>query len=80
MYEQYLERALADNNNIEKEKRNIIEAYDYLGQYALHHKDNIAEATSYFKKILELDPKNERAQDFMNTVRELNNPTRGKGR
>lgn len=80
MYEQYLDIALADDANIDKEKRNIIEAYDYLGTYALHHKDNLAEATNYFKKILELDPNNERAKEFMQTVREMNNPTRGKGR
>ena len=80
MYEKYLELALANPESQEKEKKNIIEAYDYLGQYALHHKDNVAEATDYFRKILELDPDNERAKEFMNTVRELNraqSPPRG---
>ena len=80
MYEKYLELALANPASVEKEKKNIIEAYDYLGTYALQIKDNIAEATDYFKKILALDPDNARAKDFMNTVREMNNPTRGKGK
>ena len=79
MYEKYLELALANPASLEKEKKNIIEAYDYLGTYALQLKNNVAEATDYFKKILELDPGNSRAKEFMNTVRELNNPTRGKG-
>ncbi|MGC1244381.1 MAG: tetratricopeptide repeat protein [Chryseosolibacter sp.] len=74
MYEKYLEKALENPESQEKEKKNMIEAYDYLGTYALHHKDNVAEATSYFQKILKLDPANERAKDFMNTVKELNNP------
>lgn len=69
MYEKYLELALANPGNIEKEKKNIIEAYDYLGTYALQLKNNVAEATDYFKKILQLDPDNARAKEFM---RELN--------
>lgn len=81
MYEKYLEKALENPDNLEKEKKNIIEAYDYLGTYALHHKNNVAEATSYFQKILKLDPTNERAKEFMNTVKELNapQPRGGKG-
>lgn len=71
MYEKFIEKAL---ENPEKNKKDIIEAYDYLGQYALYHKDNVAEATSYFQKILQLDPNNERAKDFMNAVREMNTP------
>lgn len=82
MYEKYLEMALENPETQEKEKKNIIEAYDYLGTYALHHKNNVAEATDFFQKILKLDPANARAKEFMNTVRELNNPQPrgGKGR
>jgi tetratricopeptide (TPR) repeat protein len=80
MYEKYLELTLANPGSLEKEKKNIIEAYDYLGTYAVQKKENVAEASSYFKKILELDPNNERAKEFMSTLREINNPTRGKGR
>lgn len=82
MYEKYLEMSLENPETQEKEKKNIIEAYDYLGTYALHHKNNVAEATDFFQKILKLDPSNARAKEFMNTVRELNNPQPrgGKGR
>ena len=77
MYEKFVEIALED---AEKNKKELIDAYDYLGQYALHKKNDLTAATHYFKKILELDPTNERAKDFMDAVREMNNPTRGKGR
>ena len=76
MYEKYIQIALEDP---EKNKKELIDAYDYLGQFALHKKNDIAAATKYFKEILKLDPKNERAQEFMDAVREMNNPTRGKG-
>lgn len=81
MYEKFVELAEADP---EKNKKELIDAYDYLGQYAIHKSTNqaegLAKATSYFQKILKLDPKNERALDFMETVREMNNPTRGRGK
>ncbi|HEX8038612.1 MAG TPA: tetratricopeptide repeat protein [Chryseosolibacter sp.] len=79
MYQKFVELAM---ENVEKNKKDLIEAYDYLGQYALHRKNDVAEATSYFKKILELDPKNERAKEFMDAVKEMNNPQPrgGKGR
>lgn len=69
MYEKYVELALANTEGLEKEKKNLIEAYDYLGTYALHHKEDMEEATDYFKKILKLDPSNERALNFF---KELN--------
>ncbi len=81
MYEKFVEVALEDP---EKNKKDLIDAYDYLGQYALHKSTNQAEglarATEYFQKILKLDPKNERALEFMEALREMNNPTRGRGR
>lgn len=71
MYEKFIELAV---ENVEKNKKELIEAYDYLGQYALHRKNDVAEATSYFKKILELDPNNQRATDFMDAVQEMKKP------
>ena len=81
MYEKFVELALADP---EKNKKELIDAYDYLGQFALHkstnQKEGLAKATEYFQKILKLDPNNERAKEFMDAVHEMNNPTRGKGK
>lgn len=77
MYEKFVEIALEDP---EKNKKELIDAYDYLGQFALHKSNDLTAATSYFRKILELDPANQRAKDFMDAVRQMNNPTRGKGR
>jgi tetratricopeptide (TPR) repeat protein len=71
MYEKYIQMV---GNDIEKNKAEVILAYDYLGQYALYQKKNIDEATMYFKKILELDPKNQRATDFMDAVQEMKKP------
>ena len=65
MYESFIEKATADP---EKNKKDLIEAYDYLGQYALHRKDNVAEAKGFFQKILQLDPSNARAKEFMSIV------------
>ena len=77
MYEKFVEIALEDP---EKNKKELIDAYDYLGQFALHKSNDLTAATSYFRKILELDPNNQRAKDFMDAVKQMNNPTRGKGR
>jgi tetratricopeptide (TPR) repeat protein len=78
MYEKFVEQAL---ENPEKNKKDLIDAYDYLGQYALHKKDDIGEATRYFQEILKLDPNNQRAKEFMDAVRQMNAPQpRGKGR
>jgi tetratricopeptide (TPR) repeat protein len=65
MYESFVDLAL---ENPEKNKKELIAAYDYLGQYALHRKDNVNEAKTYFQKILKLDPTNERAREFMDVV------------
>jgi tetratricopeptide (TPR) repeat protein len=77
MYKKFVEIALEDP---EKNKKELIDAYDYLGQFALHKSNDLVAATQYFQKILELDPNNQRAKDFMDAVRQMNNPTRGKGR
>ena len=81
MYEKFVELALEDP---EKNKKELIDAYDYLGQYALYYNTNktegLAKATDYFQRILKLDPNNERAKDFMDAVKEMNNPSRGKGK
>ncbi|MEX2232353.1 MAG: tetratricopeptide repeat protein [Cyclobacteriaceae bacterium] len=80
MYETYLQKALANPSTVEKEKKNIIEAYDYLGTYAVQIKDNVAEASGYFQKVLQLDPNHEKAKTFMETVKDPSPQPRGKGK
>ncbi|MFN8310293.1 MAG: tetratricopeptide repeat protein [Chitinophagales bacterium] len=51
-YEKFIELAGADP---ERNKRNLIEAYDYLGAYFLNKNDK-GSARGYLNKALELDP------------------------
>jgi tetratricopeptide (TPR) repeat protein len=74
MYEKFIELALA---NPEKNKKDLIDAYDYMGQYALHKKDNVMEAKGYFEKILALDPNNTRAKEFMNVLKQAGQQQKG---
>lgn len=68
MYDLYLSKALQDT---EKNKRSIIEAYEYLGAYSIHKDGNVVQAKSYYDKILKLDPSHAEAKKFM---QELNRP------
>jgi tetratricopeptide (TPR) repeat protein len=68
MYEKVLQ---IGEQNPEKHKKELIEAYDYLGTYTLQKNENVTEAKGYFQKILTLDPNNERAKEFM---KQLNAP------
>jgi tetratricopeptide (TPR) repeat protein len=68
VYEKVIEIAL---QNPEKNKKELIESYDYLGQVALHQKNDVLKAKGYFEKILGLDPTNARAKEFM---KQLNAP------
>ena len=68
MYEKVVEKSAA---NPEKYKKDLIEAYDYLGTYALQITNDVELAKSYFEKILALDPNYARAKEFM---KELNKP------
>jgi lipoprotein NlpI len=47
-----------------KNKKDIMNAYDYLGSYA-YQKDDNATATTYFEKLLVLDPENKKAKDII---------------
>ena len=68
MYEQVVERG---STNPEKYKKDLIEAWDYLGTYTLQIEKNVVKSKEYFQKILEVDPSYERAKDFM---KQLNAP------
>jgi tetratricopeptide (TPR) repeat protein len=73
MYEILLEKALVAPDKYKKE---LIEAYDYLGAYYIHKEENVMKAKTYYEKILLLDPSNPTAKEFMKT---LNSPAQ-KGR
>jgi tetratricopeptide (TPR) repeat protein len=66
MYDSVVTKALQDP---EKYKKDLIEAYDYLGTYTLQIKNDVNAAKAYFEKILSLDPNNERAKEFMKQLK-----------
>jgi len=63
-YENYLERV----TDKEKEKKDMIEAYSYLGYYYFQAKDN-ANAKLNFAKVKELDPTNDKANKALNSIK-----------
>jgi tetratricopeptide (TPR) repeat protein len=67
MYQKYIELAA---QSPEKNKKDLIAAYDYMGRYTLNIKNNVNEAKTYFDKILQLDPSNETAKEFMKILKE----------
>lgn len=77
MYEKVIE---IGEKNPEKHKKELIEAYDYLGTYTLQIQDNVVEAKNYFQKVLALDPANERAKEFMKQLNAAANTPPNKGR
>jgi len=60
-YEKYVELAGAD---IEKNKKDLIDAYSYLGYRYLLEKDK-PKATAAYSKVKELDPGNKKADDAL---------------
>jgi tetratricopeptide (TPR) repeat protein len=63
-YQKYIELASGD---AQKNKRNLIEAYDYLGAYYLQKEDK-ENARTYFNKALELDPADAIAIELMKSL------------
>ena len=60
-YEMYISKVKPEE--IEKNKKDIIEAYTYMGAFNNGKKDYAA-ASEFFKKIKALDPANEMAKNF----------------
>lgn len=56
---------LQAENNLEKNKTDILECLRYLGYAAFQAKD-MATCKQYFKQVLELDPTNEQAKQVLN--------------
>lgn len=52
----------------DKNKKNLIDSYDYLGKYAIK-KDDTANAKAYFNKILALDPENKNAKEILKQLK-----------
>ena len=63
-FEKYVELASLDPA---KYKKNLIEAYNYLAHYAVHH-DNNQLAKEYYDKILAIDPGNQEALDNLKVL------------
>ncbi|MCU0423631.1 MAG: tetratricopeptide repeat protein [Bacteroidia bacterium] len=60
-YNTYISMA---ESNTEKNKKNLLIAYDYMVTYFIQ-KDKPAESKIYLNKILTLDPENKRAKDIL---------------
>jgi tetratricopeptide (TPR) repeat protein len=63
-FEKYIERVV----DREKEKRDLIDAYLYLGSYYYAAKDN-ANSKMCYQKVLELEPKNEKATKNLSLIK-----------
>lgn len=64
-FEQLIEKGSA---NPEKSKNELIEAYSYLGYY-YYLKDDVANAKGNFEKLLQIDPKNQKALEFLDAIK-----------
>ncbi len=65
-YENYANYAKTDP---EKNKKNLIESYNYLAWYSVQQNDNM-KAKEYYELILELDPTNQDAMDNLKLLKE----------
>lgn len=64
-YTKFIETVSQDPEKLNPNKTNLIRAYDYLAVYNLKTAKNLAKAREYANKILELDPNNARAKQFL---------------
>lgn len=64
-YEKFIELAVSD---AAKNKRDLIEAYKYLGYY-FYLKDDKEMTKNYYTKVAELDPEDPQAKDVLKTLK-----------
>jgi tetratricopeptide (TPR) repeat protein len=64
-YEKYIEKGL---ENVEKNSKDLIEAYSYLGYFYFAKKDNV-NSKLYWTKVKELDPANEKANKALQAIK-----------
>lgn len=65
IFEKVVEKGIAEPA---KNKKDLIEAYSYLGYYHVL-KNELAPAKSFFEKILQLDPSNVPATEFLKEIK-----------
>lgn len=70
-YEKVVALILAAPESLEKNKKDLIEAYEYLVSYHLIIVKEIEIATDYINKIKELDPNNKKIEPFFKTLEEM---------
>ena len=61
-YETFLTKVKPEE--VEKNKKDLIDAYTYIGVYYINQKDNCT-AKKQFQKVLEMDPNNTNGKNFM---------------
>lgn len=64
-YEQYIAKVKPED--VEKSKKDLADAYTYIGVYLINTKDNCA-AKTQFKKVAEMDPANANAKKFLDSA------------
>ncbi len=70
-FEKVVELILAKPEALEKNKKDLIEAYEYLISYHLLIMKDATTATPYIDKIKEIDPTNKRMEAFGKVVEDL---------
>ncbi len=60
-YEKFAEIASADSASVLKYRKDLVEAYSYLGNYYLQ-KDDKQNTLLYYRKVVEMDPENKDAR------------------
>lgn len=71
-YKKFVEVVMASEKDREKNKRGLLEAYNYLSYHAVQTEDNMA-AISYYESILLLDPANENAKTNIEILKAASN-------
>jgi tetratricopeptide (TPR) repeat protein len=66
-YEKYIAKATTTPADVEKNKKDLVDAYNYIGVYYINHKDNCA-AKAQFLKVQGLDPTNANAKKFLDSA------------
>ncbi len=64
-YEKFIEMVSQDPEKVNQNKVNLVRAYDYLAVYNLKTTKNLNKAHEYARQILEIDPNNARAKQFL---------------